>query len=452
MKKFIYSLMCILLLCSTACRKYVEVPPENLTLLRTTAQFLQLLNSATMFDPSYYMPLFSADDVGSVQLTWQNPLAVTLANAYSWNDRIYGAVDEDADWSKFYQQIYNCNVVISQVMKSEEGSEEDKLKAKSYALVHRAYAYFTLVNMYAKQYNPATANTDPGVPMVLEPKFTTSLERVSVEKVYNQIKEDLNEALPNLSDAPDFINFPSKLAAYGMLARTYLNTRDFKAAELNSDNALRIKSSLLDLRLYVGSTSLPNRLTNPEEFFLKRVSIYPTALPVSATMLAKYDLNDLRYSVLTRDGKDAGSQFTDTRSYFKNRLTTDGAYVGPNVPEMMLIKAECEARAGNPGAAVDILNKLRKTRFQDSKYIAFTAATADQALKLTIDERQREFAGRGLRWFDQRRLALDPGLVTTVTRVFKGVTYTIEPGSNRYTYAIADKYIQLNPEITQNPR
>ena len=119
---------------------------------------------------------------------------------------------------------------------------------------------------------------------------------------------------------------------------------------------------------------------------------------------------------------------------------------------MLLIKAECEARAGNTNAALDLLNELRKKRFKPADYADLSAANATVALGLVLDERKREFMGRGFRWFDQRRLSLDAGLVKTVTKVFKDVTYTLQPGSNRYTYAIADKYTQLNPEIVQNPR
>jgi hypothetical protein len=60
--------------------------------------------------------------------------------------------------------------------------------------------------------------------------------------------------------------------------------------------------------------------------------------------------------------------------------------------------------------------------------------------------------GTGNRWYDQRRLQKDNGFISTVSRTFKGVTYTLAPGSNEYTFAIADKYILLNPEIEQNPR
>lgn len=52
---------------------------------------------------------------------------------------------------------------------------------------------------------------------------------------------------------------------------------------------------------------------------------------------------------------------------------------------------------------------------------------------------------------DQRRLANDPDFPTqTVTRVFKGTTYTLEPGAVRYTFPMGEKYLEENPEIRTN--
>jgi hypothetical protein len=95
---------------------------------------------------------------------------------------------------------------------------------------------------------------------------------------------------------------------------------------------------------------------------------------------------------------------------------------------------------------------LRRKRLLTSGYTDLTAADKDQALQLVITERRKELMGTGARWFDQRRLQKDNGFISTVSRPFKGVTYTLAPGSNEYTFAIADKYILLNPEIEQNPR
>lgn len=456
MKKILYiTLVFGVLCCTTACRKYVEIPPEQTRLLKLTSDYQALLYNSTDFDPAYYLPIFSGDDVGSEEDAWQNGLNTATANAYSWAAKLYGPIEDDNEWGKLYSQIFVCNTIIVNVMNSEGGTEKEKLAAKASALVHRAFGYYTLVNIYAKQYDAATASSDPGVPLLLAPSFTANLTRASVQKVYDQIKADLNEALPGLPDQPDYISNPSKGAAYAMLARVSLNTREFTAAEQYTDLTLAIQNTLLDLNDYKKTpSSFPTRLKNPEEIFIKKTSQYSVSLPISANAVSMYDLaNDLRVGLYIAEAKNLPfANFSTGYGYAKSGYA-DGSYVGPSVPEVMLIKAECEARANHPQAAMDILNTLRRKRYEKTNYHGdLTAGTSDAALHLVIDERKRELVARGFRWFDQRRLAKDQGFITTVTRKFKGLTYTLEPGGNRYTYPIADKYIQFNPEITQNPR
>ena len=459
MKKLIYTLLIGGALAGiSACRKYVEIPPEQVKILSTAADYQQLLYNSNVIDFGYYYPVYSGDDIGSDEIRWQNILNPTQINVFTWADKYYGSLEDDTDLSNSYKSIFIYNTIVQGVMGSS-GTEQEKSAVLSAALVHRAFSYFTLVNLYGKQYDAATASTDPGVPLLLEPKFTTDLTRASVQKVYDQIKADLTSALPGLPDLPDFNSNPSKASAYALLARVFLNTREFTEAERYANLSLSLKNTLLDLNIYkstnVPIVILPARVANPEELLIKRGTLFVNAFPISPDAENMYHkTNDIRYTLFTAPGGSiTAPSFTVSRAYTRAKINNDGTFIGPSVPEVMLIKAECEARAGNTSTALDILNTFRKKRYDNTvPYVDLTAGSPNTALHLVIDERKREFLGRGFRWFDQRRLAKDVGFVSTVTRVFKGVTYTLEPGSNRYTYPISDKNITQNPEITQNPR
>jgi tetratricopeptide (TPR) repeat protein len=454
MNKFKYTiLLCGIVLSFTACRKYVEIPPQQSRTLTITSDYQDLLYNTGIFNLAYYYPIFSGDDAGSTASKWQTSLIPDAANVYTWAAQIYGTTEQDVDWTSLYKQIYICNTVVTGVMGSQQGTPTQKQLALSDALVHRAFIYYTLVNMYGKQYDASTAATDPGVPLVLTTSFFGNLTRASVQTVYDQIISDLNSALPALPDVPSFNTNPSKVAAYAILARIYLNTRDFTQAEKYAKLALGLQSTLIDLNAYAANpNTLPLELKNPEEIFFKRTIQYPASFPLSTAAISLYNTKDLRYVLYTGDAITIpGSTFTG-RAYFRYRYTNDGTYVGPNVPEMMLIEAECEARAGNATTAMSIVNALRVKRFKPADYTPLSATSADDALHQVVDERVREFIGRGFRWFDQRRLSKDAGFITTETRVFQGATYTLDPGSNRYTYPIAPINIQYNPEIIQNPR
>lgn len=455
MKKLIYITLAVSSLSLTACRKYVEIPPEQTKTLSTAIDYQQLMYDSFNNEKGYYLPIFSGDDAGSNEVTWQTGLQVSAGNAYIWADRNYGQTEEDSDWQTAYKKIFIYNTIVEGIGTSI-GSDQEKQTGLSYALVHRAFEYFSLVNIYGNQYTAATAATDPGVPLLLQPKFLGDLKRASVQAVYDQVISDLTTAIPGLSNLPDFPSNPSKASAYALLARVYLHQRDFANAEKFADLSLALKSSLIDLNTYrSGTPAFPTKVNNPEELLIKRTGQFPSAFPLSTDAENMYDkANDLRYTLLTVPGATLPSAtFTISRGYNKARLTFDGGYIGPSVPEMILIKAECQARANNISSALTLLNDLRKKRFNNAAtYVNLTANTSNEALHQVIDERKREFVARGFRWFDQRRLRQDAGFIGTITRVFKGVSYKLEPNSNRYTYPIGDKYILLNPEIIQNPR
>ncbi|RKR84057.1 SusD-like starch-binding protein associating with outer membrane [Mucilaginibacter gracilis] len=455
MNKIKILILSLVLLSMGACRKYVEIPPNQVRALKTTADYQLLLNAGLTIEPGYYYPIFAGDDFGVDDAGWYTKLTVTAAvNTYTFADKIYGSTEEDVDWASLYKQIYVFNTVATGVMGSTDGNDDQKKAIQAAALVHRAYNYFTLVNIYAKQYDAATAASDQGVPLLLTTNLFADLTRASVQAVYDQVKADLLAALPVLPDSPTYDVNPSKMAVYALMARVCLNTREFTEAERYANLALALKSTLLDLNNYVTTTTtLPLKLANPEVMFFKRSIQNPTNVPLQPAAVALYDTRDLRYLIFTQDGsKIPGSTFTTGRGLYIQRIVTDGFYIGPGVPEMMLIKAECEARAGSTANAMSAVNTLRKKRFKPAEYYDLTAADPNTALHVVIDERQREFMGRGYRWFDQRRLTKDSGFIGTVTHIFKGASYTLAPGDNHYVFPIADKYINLNPEIAQNPR
>lgn len=457
MKKLLYIAVIGMLLGGTACRKYVEIPPEMTRELKYTADYQALMYNTTLFDGSYSYPLLACDDIGSDESSWQDNIANNpFGKSYTWSSKFLLSDQEDQDWARLYTQIRNCNIIINGVMSSEKGTDAQKHTAQAYAQVHRAYAYLMLVNMYAKQYDAATAATDPGVPLLLNEDLFVNLTRTPVQAVYNQILTDLNSAVPYLPPVPtDAPSNPSQAAAYALLARTYLLQRNFTEAEHAADQALQLRNTVSNLNNYTADRyTIPNRQSDPECIFFKGVTSQPT-MPLSAGLQALLGTKDLRYVLYTAPGDSlvqGGVPPFHGRAFYRYRIKSEGNFVGPSVPEMMLIKAECEARADHAPAAIDLLNTLRKKRFTPADYADLSATTGAAALTAVVNERRLELMGRGLRWFDQRRLQKDAGLIGTVTRNFQGTVYTLAPGDNRYVFPIADKYILLNPEITQNPR
>jgi tetratricopeptide (TPR) repeat protein len=452
--KHSYIAVLILIAGLSSCRKFVEVEQPNQREFRYTSDYQRIMSNRSIFERTANNPLLSADDINlDANVNQQNLLSSGIDSVYIWGSAYYNADQSDVTWDQLYNSIYNANLVIDGVMASEEGTEAQKTSTLAEAKVQRAYIYLTLVNLYARPYAAATAATDPGLPLLLSSDLFSSLKRVAVQVVYDQIIKDLKEAIPALPNTPANNVHPAKAAGYATLARTYLYMGRFSEAAENAALALSLQNSILDLNTYAGgTTAFPRRLNNVEVILAKQ-AVMPgfLNLPLSTELLSKFQANDLRYEIYTRPGNTFQPNFTGRGSYRANLFAGDNITTGITVPEMMLTQAEGLARTGQPAAAMSLVNELRKKRFRPADYADLNPADAAEALRIVLDERQRELFGTGLRWFDQRRLSLEPALAETETRIFKGNTYTLVPG-NRYVYPIPPKNIDLNPELTQNDR
>lgn len=452
-----FILAAILVSSLASCRKFVEIDLVGKRELKYTQDYQNLLNNSTSVEKSYYWPVLASDDIYGSDEAYLNTLLLTDANAYSWKSDLVGDNSEDPDWADQYKQIYLFNQIATEIMESQGGTEIQKKNILAQAKVHRALNYFNLVNSYAKQYSTSSANTDLGVPLLTSPDLYVKLDRKPIEAVYKQIIEDLNSAIPDLPEQANFNTLASRPAAEGILARVYLQMRDYGKALQYAELVLaRPQYKLIDLRQYKAvPNSYPNVLDDTEEIFIKSLRNIAPTLSLNPELLALFEPGDLRATLFTVDGSAFPWAPFQGKAYNKHRIILANAKItnGPTLPEMMLIKAEALARDnGRFAEAVAVLNSLRSKRFEDSAYKPLQIMDQQAILKLVINERRKELMGKGLRWFDQKRLAAEPGFVNTQTRTYKGESFTLAPNSNRYVMPIASKYIVLNPEIVQNPR
>jgi hypothetical protein len=112
--------------------------------------------------------------------------------------------------------------------------------------------------------------------------------------------------------------------------------------------------------------------------------------------------------------------------------------------EAYLIAAESAARLNMTGVALDYLTPLMQKRLNASAYQTtlqlVNAMTADELVEEIMDERARELAFEGHRWFDLRRTTR-PAL----TRNYDGETFTLQP--DQYTMRFPTEAVESNPKI-----
>lgn len=446
LKFTLYIFLPILLL--NSCRDYVEVEQVgNNRILKYTSDYRGLANNYESMTGSGGIYLLANADA-EFPVTYQNGVSNFWSNAYTWQEKIYDPSQGDSDWNSLYKAVYYSNVIIDGVMSSEKGTDAEKKEIYAEAFVHRAFAYLQLVNTYGPQFDPKSANSEKAVPLLLKPELFSSLEPSTVGQVYDQIISDLQSALANnIQDTPDFNVLPSKRAVYALLARTYLYMGSYQLSLDNAQKALAMQNGLIDLKTFASGFSYPVLIENPEVIFSKTLLLAYAGAPLSTDLLNSFGSNDLRYDYYTIAGNNFFPAYTGRGFGISRYSYTNGINVGVSVPEMYLISAECYARLGQTQEAVDNLNILRAKRYKLGTDYEVSATTSTEALNLALVERQKELIGRGFRWFDQRRLNLDPLYQKTYTRIFKGQTYTLEPNSKGYVFPINQNYIDLNPEL-----
>jgi len=443
---------------TSSCSKYTDIKTQGSLIPSAIDNYRYILNNTSTFEYGGKMTDLAAADVAIVDSAQQATVEgysdyFFIRNVYTWKSPIIElSTSHDPDWDNYYGRIYNCNIIMNEVPTSTGGTDSAKAELMAEALTHRADAYLNLVNEYAKPYNSGTASSDLGVPLVLTQDLNQKPSRSSVATIYKKIETDLKEALLSLPKASDFNTLPDKAAAYSLLARFYLLKSDYVNAGLYADSTLALQSTLNDLGTI---TTMPYRKSDPEIIFGKvagsSFTYSPYILRLSDDILNLLGTKDMRYQLFTKSAASYfGSNYTG-RYFCREQINYESRNIGTSVPEMILIKAESLARAGDAGGAMDQVNVLRQKRFKAADYVAMTATDKNDAIVKVVEERRREFMCRLLPWMDQRRLKDDPLFTKTYTRTWQGQTYTLDPSSNRYVFPIATYVIGLNPEIEQNP-
>lgn len=376
-------------------------------------------------------------------------------NAFLFEENFFNSMEQDPDWDFYYGQIFLANIIIEGLQSVSNGTAEEIAALEAEARLHRAYAYFNLVNIYALHYDPNTASTAMGVPIRQGIELEdVDLTRATVQETYKLILNDILFAVEVLPDTqPLNLSFrPSRTAAWGLLAKVYLYQAEYQLALDAVNEALLLYSELRNLSddpIISGVRTLPIVIEDPQIIWFKRPAGQTINLFPSDEVLALYDPSDHRndWFRLQSLGFTIGERFQYTPRE-QNQNFADGI----NTPELYLIRAECNARLSNLLAANDDINLLRENRFSSDDFSRIDITEQGMLLDFVKNERRRELIGNYDRTFDIKRYNLFDNDNISLVHNLGERTATLEANSPNWAFPIGEIYIQQNPEIIQNPR
>jgi len=344
-------------------------------------------------------------------------------------------------WMNAYEITNPSNIVLANLDVFED--EDLRNLTEGEAKFLRGLAYFDLVRLFAKPYEKGQTNSQLAVPIVLEPVIDasgiTKPPRNTVEEVYAQVLNDLNEAYSLLPESNN--THADKYAVKALLARVYLQMGDYENARDAADEVIMESPYVLTSDF---ASAFNNNENSPEDIFAWQVTSQDESINSFNEFWAgqayggrsgnpDISINEEHFAIYDDPEDERGLFFYET-----SRLvaTTKWQSQFANIPfirlaEMYLIRAESNFRLNTEiGASpTDDINVLRK-RANASE---FDAVDLDTILL----ERQRELSFEGFALFDAKRLKRSVG--------------EIPYNSNRLVLPIPLREMDANPNLEQNP-
>jgi hypothetical protein len=417
---------------------------------------------------------------------------------YDYNYWVRGEIGNTSDrpytfWYMNYKFINNANYIIANI-DNATGDDADRNSIKAQALAIRAYSYFNLIRYYQRTY--IGHESDPGVPLYTEPtnNNTEGKGRGTVEDVYTQINQDLDDAITLFATASEqrHISHIDLYVTHGLKARVALTQENWLDAA-NHASLARDKAGL-SLMTNADVTDGFNPVSNPEWMWASEVNDEQTlSWPsfwshmdaaaggyaensrkcVSRWLYDQIGPNDVRRNWFVNPATSANNPTGPDFRYnqLKFQVAQSGSWASDllymRMAEMYLIEAEARCMLTSYTDARNLLTEL--IGYKDTDFAATLAAIPDgntlsintagpvnNLLDFIILQRRIELWGEGFRVFDIMRLK------TGFDRAYAGTNHPSmaqiiisDPESWEWILMIPQKEfdgnVNMDPATDQNP-
>ena len=356
-----------------------------------------------------------------------------------------------SQWNAWYNGIYRCNDVLDNI---EDKDFPNKAQYKAEALFIRSWFYFNLYRIFG---------VVPLAERVLTPAESKLVPRCTKDQMYELLVRDLTWAADNLPVERGVESARvTRIAAWTLLGKVQLTFGKYADAKTSLANGMEDPN--FGLMGTTGAAFDVNNKMNKEIIFAlyynksndnghgywwsSSTNVEEDIRNPSEELKALYSSQDNRGPLIKHS-----IQKTETIYVMpKWNDDYDGTYttqVGNDFPflryaDLVLMRAEAIGLAGDIPSSLPYINQIR-TRAGIAPLTAAQINSKEAFLKALADERGREFALEGQRWFDLVRLG-------------QAVDYFIELGynmdSHNLIFPIPDEQMKIvnNTAILwQNP-
>jgi hypothetical protein len=510
MKKiFLILIFCIVLF--TSCKKDLNQSPISSatteTFYKQPSDFLQGVNAVYNNLRGYPDRLYALSEVRSDNIYPINDVGRDHDPINNFAPGIASNVFVEEAWTTNFNGIFKANTILDQIAKNGSliGNTGLATRLTAEARFLRAFYYFDLVRYYGRL---------PIIDHPVSAKEANAIGRSSVDSVYKTIIiPDLQFAIANLpaTYTGAFPNYTSadvgratKYAAEAVLGQVYmarsgptygiegpgLGLKEWNLAvplfndiinsgqftfnpnyanifSYTNQNPTTNKEAIFDVMYVTGQSPVlgasypwqlvPNAYFNslPNNANLSGALGYPA---VSTNLMNSYAANDARKSPTIHTTAFVYTGTVNVAPFFRKYLDTTKLpmasrfdyginFIAIRYTDILLLKAECVLHGAPGSQATDVDAVVNQVRAR-----AGLSPLTNVTLAQLYDERRREFAAEGLRWFDLQRSGELINIMNAFEAVEDATIHKMNPVNKNYViYPVPQSQIDAAPGLyTQN--
>ncbi len=513
MKKISFSLIIALVILASSCTKELEQLPISQatpeTFYKQPSDFIQGVNATYNAlrgypDRSLFLSEIRSDNIYPTNTVGRDPDPIN-----NFAQGIASNVYVEEAWTVDFNGIFRANTILEQIAKNGAfvGSAALATRLNAEARFLRAFFYFDMLRYYGKL---------PIIDHTVSAAEAVTIPRSSVADVYALIISDLQFAITNLpaNYSGTFPNYTAtdvgratKYAAEAMLAKVYMTRSgpnygiegagmglnewslalpllqdiisnggfifnpNFGGAtgifSYTNQNPTVNKEAVFDIMYLTGQSPVLGATYTwqlvPQNYFNSLPAGNTPANgalgepTVSANLINSFALTDARRSPTfhTTPYTYSGTLYTlpfirkyvDTTKIPTSRFDWAINFIAIRYTDIMMLKAECILH-GASGTQADVDGIVNQVRTR-----AALAPMVNVTLAQLFDERRREFAGEGLRWFDLQRsgnlITIMNAWIAVEDAVLKKMSQVVP---NYIIYPVPQTQLDAAPGLyTQNP-
>ncbi len=471
----------LLVVLATGCKKLVEIKETDLiagpTALKTVQNNEQaIIGAYAAFVPTLTMAMLM-NGVFSDELRVSEFYNAGTVHEWQYTSQDVSIRDSYTAVTPNYRVIDRVNRVLQFVDGADStrpGDNTLRARIKGEALFLRAFCHFELFRYYSGNYDPA------GLAMpYLETPTIVPQPRIEMGPYFQKINADLAAAKNLLPTALTDIKRVTRLAAAGLQARVALYMRDWANAETYATEYIN-GIPLATMANFPGIWTDAN--TNEQAWRIEMtlsiggrigglwragLSGGTPANPAIGTITWRpseklwnsFDqANDVRFSsyminepILANAGRfsELVHKYRGTGYATADENVNHGKIM--RTGEMYLIRAEARAeqnKVSGANSAESDINTLRAARI--TGYTNVTFANKDAAITAILEERFKELAFEGHRFWDLKRRGLP--VTRLATDAPTGPSQSLPAGNFRFVFPLPNVEIQANNGVwIQNP-